>query len=115
MSFMLTHRYTAPLLLLLLTLLSLPVSAGAATLIVANKAEATVSLVSPPEGQAASTPPARRRPDGAGAGPRAGPPGARPPVRGGQVAPAGAGGTGPHEVAVSPSGRLALIANYGCP
>ena len=82
MSFMLTHRYTAPLLLLLLTLLSLPVSAGAATLIVANKAEATVSLVSLPEGKVASTLPV---------------------------------GTGPHEVAVSPSGRLALIANYGGP
>src|SRR4028118_1111270 len=82
MSFMLTHRYTAPLLLLLLTLLSLPVSAGAATLIVARGAEAAVSLVSLPEAKVASTLPV---------------------------------GTGPHEVAVSPSGRLALIANYGGP
>lgn len=78
MSFMLTNRHTAPL--LLLTLLALPASARGATLIVANKAEATVSLVSLPDGKVVSTLPV---------------------------------GTGPHEVAVSPSGRLALIANYG--
>lgn len=52
----------------------------AATLIVANKAEATVSLVDLPSGKVAATLPV---------------------------------GNGPHEVAVSPSGRLALIANYG--
>ena len=81
MSLMLTNR-RSPVPLLLLTLLSLPVSTQAATLIVANKAEATVSLVSLPEGKVVSTLPV---------------------------------GTGPHEVAVSPSGRLALIANYGGP
>lgn len=54
----------------------------AATLIVANKAEATVSLVDLPAGKVVATLPV---------------------------------GTGPHEVAVSPSGRLALIANYGGP
>lgn len=54
--------------------------ASAATLVVANKAEATVSLVDLPSGRLAATLPT---------------------------------GQGPHEVAVSPSGRLALIANYG--
>lgn len=52
----------------------------AATLIVANKAEATVSLVDLASGKVAATLPV---------------------------------GNGPHEVAVSPDGRLALIANYG--
>jgi YVTN family beta-propeller protein len=52
----------------------------AVTLIVANKAEATVSLVDLASGKVATTLPV---------------------------------GTGPHEVAVSPDGRLALIANYG--
>ena len=52
----------------------------AATLIVANKAEATVSLIDLASGKVAATLPV---------------------------------GTGPHEVAVSPDGRLALIANYG--
>ena len=56
--------------------------AGASTLIVANKSEATVSLVGLPAGKVVATLPV---------------------------------GTGPHEVAVSPSGRLALIANYGGP
>lgn len=56
--------------------------AGASTLIVANKSEATVSLVDLPAGKVVATLPV---------------------------------GTGPHEVAVSPSGRLALIANYGGP
>lgn len=65
-----------------LTLLTLAGAARAATLIVANKAEATVSLVGLPEGKVVATLPV---------------------------------GTGPHEVAVSPSGRLALIANYGGP
>lgn len=68
--------------LALLTVSSLTASgaARAATLIVANKAEATVSLVDLPDGKVVATLPV---------------------------------GTGPHEVAVSPSGRLALIANYG--
>lgn len=55
---------------------------GASTLIVANKSEATVSLVDLPAGKVVATLPV---------------------------------GTGPHEVAVSPGGRLALIANYGGP
>jgi YVTN family beta-propeller protein len=55
-------------------------SLQAATLIVANKAEATVSLVDLGSGKVAATLPV---------------------------------GTGPHEVAVSRDGRLALIANYG--
>jgi YVTN family beta-propeller protein len=50
------------------------------TLIVANKAEATVSLIDLASGKVAATLPV---------------------------------GTGPHEVAVSPDGKLALIANYG--
>ncbi len=64
-------------------LLSLLLSSGvaeAATLIVANKAEATVSLVALPEGKVVATLPV---------------------------------GSGPHEVAVSPGGGLALVANYG--
>lgn len=65
---------------LLLSALLLAGSLQAATLIVANKAEATVSLVDLPSGRVAATLPV---------------------------------GVGPHEVAVSPSGRLALIANYG--
>lgn len=52
----------------------------AATLVVANKAEATVSLIDLASGKVAATLPV---------------------------------GTGPHEVAVSPDGRLALVANYG--
>lgn len=52
----------------------------AATLVVANKAEATVSLVDVTSGKVMATLPV---------------------------------GTGPHEVAISPDGRLALIANYG--
>jgi YVTN family beta-propeller protein len=55
-------------------------SLQAATLIVANKAEATVSLVDLRSGKVMATLPV---------------------------------GTGPHEVAVSRDGRLALIANYG--
>lgn len=55
-------------------------SLQAATLIVANKSEATVSLVDLGSGKVVATLPV---------------------------------GQGPHEVAVSPSGRLALIANYG--
>ncbi len=55
-------------------------SLHAATLVVANKAEATVSLVDLGTGKVAATLPV---------------------------------GTGPHEVAVSPDGRRALIANYG--
>ncbi len=52
----------------------------AATLVVANKAAATVSLVDLATGKVAATLPV---------------------------------GTGPHEVAISPDGRQALIANYG--
>jgi YVTN family beta-propeller protein len=52
----------------------------AATLVVANKAEATASLVDLASGKVAATLPV---------------------------------GTGPHEVAVSRDGRLALVANYG--
>jgi YVTN family beta-propeller protein len=55
-------------------------SLEAATLLVANKAEATVSLVDLGSGQVAATLPV---------------------------------GTGPHEIAVSPDGKLALVANYG--
>lgn len=55
-------------------------TAGAATLLVANKAEATLTLLDMPAGTAAATLPT---------------------------------GKGPHEVAVSPSGRLALVADYG--
>ena len=66
----------------ILALLSCAVTAHASTLIVANKSEATVSLVDLPEGKVVATLPV---------------------------------GTGPHEVAVAPGGRLALIANYGVP
>jgi YVTN family beta-propeller protein len=62
--------------------LALSGAARADTLVVANKAEATVSLVDLPAGKVVATLPV---------------------------------GTGPHEVAVSPSGKLALIANYGGP
>lgn len=55
-------------------------SLEAATLLVANKAEATVSLVDLGSGKVAATLPV---------------------------------GTGPHEIAVSPDGKLALVANYG--
>jgi len=55
-------------------------SLQAATLVVANKAEATASLVDIGSGKIVTTLPV---------------------------------GTGPHEVAVSPDGRLALVANYG--
>lgn len=68
----------ALLLLAASALAALPV--GAATLVVANKAEATVSLVDLPSGRIVATLPT---------------------------------GVGPHEVAVSPSGRLAVITNYG--
>lgn len=54
--------------------------AAAATLVVANKAEATVSLIDLGSGKVAATLPT---------------------------------GEGPHEVAVSPSGKLALVTNYG--
>lgn len=55
-------------------------SLQAATLLVANKAEATVSLVDLASSKVVATLPV---------------------------------GTGPHEIAVSPSGKLALVANYG--
>jgi YVTN family beta-propeller protein len=77
---MLTRRHRT--VLILTALLAVSATARAATLIVANKAEATVSLVALPAGKVVATLPV---------------------------------GTGPHEVAVSPSGKLALIANYGVP
>lgn len=55
-------------------------AAGAGTLIVGNKAEATVSLIDLPSGEVVATVPT---------------------------------GVGPHEVAVSPDGRLAVVADYG--
>ena len=64
----------------LLLALAAVAPAGAGTLLVANKAEATVTLLGMPAGKAMATLPT---------------------------------GKGPHEAAVSPSGRLALIANYG--
>jgi hypothetical protein len=65
-------------LLLLIALVPRPAAAG--TLIVANKAEATVSLIDVDSGEVRATLPT---------------------------------GTGPHEVAVSPDGRLAVVADYG--
>jgi YVTN family beta-propeller protein len=78
-------RHTRPLrssTLALAALLALPAanSLQAATLIVANKSEATVSLVDLPGGKIVATLPV---------------------------------GEGPHEVGVSPDGKLALVANYG--
>lgn len=66
------------MILMVLVYASSPVHA--ATLLVANKSEATVSLVDLASGKVAATLPV---------------------------------GTGPHEIAVSPSGKLALVANYG--
>lgn len=57
-----------------------PGSVGAGTLVVANKAEATASLVDIATGDVRATLPV---------------------------------GEGPHEVAISPDGRLALVGNYG--
>ena len=66
---------------ILLTVLALTAgSASAGTLVVANKSEATVSLVDTGSGEVRATLPT---------------------------------GTAPHEVAVSPDGRLALVGNYG--
>jgi YVTN family beta-propeller protein len=73
-------RYPALALALALPLACGAQTAGAATLLVANKAEATVTLVDVPSGRAVATLPT---------------------------------GAGPHEADVSPSGRLALVANYG--
>jgi DNA-binding beta-propeller fold protein YncE len=67
------------LLLIVITLLAIP-AARAATLLVANKSEATVSLFELPGAQLRATLPT---------------------------------GAGPHEVAVSPDGRRALVTNYG--
>ncbi len=61
-------------------LLAGPAAGDAATLVVANKAEATVSLVDLASGEVRATLPT---------------------------------GEAPHEVAVSPDGRLALVSNYG--
>lgn len=65
---------------ILAVLVSFCGSLHAATLLVANKAEATVSLVDLGSGKVVATLPV---------------------------------GAGPHEIAVSPSGKLALVANYG--
>jgi YVTN family beta-propeller protein len=81
-----TRTSPRPASLLLVTLLTALLQAagaalvGAATLVVANKSEATVSLIDLGSGKVAATLPV---------------------------------GQGPHEVAVSPDGRLALVANYG--
>lgn len=66
--------------LCLATLPGLAMPAGADTLIVANKAEATVSLIDVATGEVRATLPT---------------------------------GVGPHEVAVSPDGRRAVVADYG--
>ncbi len=73
-------RSSLPVLLLLILGLGLPCLAPAATLVVANKAEATVSLLDLKSGAVVATLPT---------------------------------GEGPHEVAISPDGRQALITNYG--
>jgi YVTN family beta-propeller protein len=65
---------------MLLALSASGAPAAAGTLVVANKAEATVSLLDLPGGEVRATLPT---------------------------------GQGPHEVAVSPSGRRALVTNYG--
>jgi YVTN family beta-propeller protein len=80
-----SHAHLGPRLLAVLVLapglqLAAAADAPAATLVVANKSEATVSLVDLPQGEVKATLPT---------------------------------GTGPHEIDVSPSGRLALISNYG--
>lgn len=66
--------------LFLLTTILLAPALHAGTLVVANKAEATVSLIDQSSGDVVATLPT---------------------------------GTGPHEVGISPDGRLALVTNYG--
>lgn len=66
--------------LLFVLAVSIAASAHASTLLVANKSEATVSLLDLASGKVAATLPT---------------------------------GKGPHEIAVSPSGKRALISNYG--
>lgn len=66
--------------LVLAAMLTSPAPVAAGTLVVANKAEATVSLVDVASGEVVATLPT---------------------------------GAGPHEVAVSPDGRTALVADYG--
>lgn len=73
-------RRSSLLTLLLAAALSPASPAAADTLIVGNKAEATVSLIDLESGEVVATLPT---------------------------------GTGPHEVAVSPDGRLAVVADYG--
>jgi len=68
------------LILILVLVAVAPASARAGTLVVANKSEATVSLVDTESGEILATLPT---------------------------------GNAPHEVAVSPNGRLALVGNYG--
>lgn len=70
----------APWAVVLLFVCAVPHQASAETLIVANKAEATVSLIDLGTGVVRATLPT---------------------------------GDGPHEVAVAPDGRLALVSNYG--
>lgn len=72
-------RVARVVLAIVLTLLAV-VAGEAATLVVANKAEATVSLIDLDSGEVRATLPT---------------------------------GEAPHEVAVSPDGRLALVSNYG--
>jgi len=73
-------RSTVPIAAAVVVAASLAYPAGAATLVVANKAGASVSLVDPESGTVRTTLPT---------------------------------GEGPHEVAVSPDGRLAVVGNYG--
>jgi DNA-binding beta-propeller fold protein YncE len=74
--------HIAARLLALLTLLCLAAGAHSATLLVANKSEASLSLFRLPGAELVATLPT---------------------------------GEGPHEVAVSPDGRQALVSNYGVP
>ena len=74
------HAIRIGIALAVLLSLAFPASANAATLVVANKAEASVTLLDLDSGKPVATLPT---------------------------------GEGPHEVGVSPDGRLALITNYG--
>ena len=73
-------RRTLAALFVLVIPLAAPAVAAAGTLVVANKSDATVSLVDTGSGEVVATLPT---------------------------------GEGPHEVAVSPDGKTALVANYG--
>lgn len=76
------RRSTPPLAVSLSLILGVTTPATAGTLLVANKAAATLSLIADDSGRVVATLPT---------------------------------GPGPHEIAVSPDGRLALVANYGGP